>query len=77
MLTSFLQGMGGFGVPVAIAAPILVTLGYTPLTSVVMAALGHSWSVNFGVMAAAFHPELVDDLRVHQMFLSFVEKVAR
>ena len=55
MLTSFLQGMGGFGVPVAIAAPILVMLGYTPVTAVVMAALGHSWSVNFGVMAAAFN----------------------
>ncbi|HNY84310.1 MAG TPA: L-lactate permease [Anaerolineaceae bacterium] len=55
MLTTFLQVMGGFGVPVAIAAPILVTLGYTPLNSVVMAAIGHNWSVNFGVMAAAFN----------------------
>lgn len=55
MLTTFLQGMGGFGVPVAIAAPILVALGYTPLTSIVMSALGHSWSVTFGVMAAAFN----------------------
>lgn len=55
MLPSFLQGMGGFGVPMAISAPILVALGYTPVQSVVMAALGHAWAVNFGTMSAAFY----------------------
>ena len=54
LMTSFLQGMGGFGVPIAICAPILVGMGFSPVKSVVMAAIGHGWAVNFGSMAAAF-----------------------
>ncbi|MFZ3070802.1 MAG: L-lactate permease [Anaerolineaceae bacterium] len=54
LMTSFLQGMGGFGVPIAICAPILVGMGFSPIKAVVMAAIGHGWAVNFGSMAAAF-----------------------
>jgi lactate permease len=54
VFASFLQGMGGFGVPVAVTAPLLVGLGFTPVQSVVMACIGHGWAVNFGSMATAF-----------------------
>ena len=54
LLVSFLQGMGGFGVPVAICAPILIGLGFGPIQSVVMAAIGHGWAVNFGSLATSF-----------------------
>ena len=54
LLVSFLQGVGGFGVPIAITAPILVGIGYSPVLAVTMAAIGHSWSVNFGNFASAF-----------------------
>lgn len=54
LLVSFLQGVGGFGVPIAITAPILVGIGYSPVSAVVMAAIGHSWAVNFGNFASAF-----------------------
>lgn len=54
LLVSFIQGMGGFGVPIAVCAPILVAMGFSPLQAVVMAALGHGWGVNFGSMATAF-----------------------
>jgi len=54
LLTSFLQGVGGFGVPVAVCAPILVGMGFDPILSVVLTALGHSWTVAFGSMATAF-----------------------
>ena len=33
---SFLQGVGGFGVPTAVTAPLLIGLGYAPLTAVVV-----------------------------------------
>ena len=36
VFASFLQGVGGFGVPVAVIAPILVGLGFTPLQAVVI-----------------------------------------
>lgn len=54
LLVSFLQGMGGFGVPIAICAPLLVGMGFAPVQAVVMAAIGHGWAVNFGSLATAF-----------------------
>ncbi|NPV74838.1 MAG: L-lactate permease [Anaerolineae bacterium] len=54
LFASFLQGMGGFGVPVAVSAPLLVGLGYTPVQAVIMACIGHGWAVNFGSMATSF-----------------------
>jgi len=54
LFASFLQGMGGFGVPVAVAAPLLVSLGFSPITAVVMACVGHGWAVNFGSLATSF-----------------------
>ena len=54
LLASFLQGMGGFGVAVAVCAPILVAMGYSPVLAIVMTALGHGWAVSFGGMASAF-----------------------
>jgi lactate permease len=54
LMVSFLQGMGGFGVPVAVCAPLLVGLGFTPVQAVVMASIGHGWAVNFGSLATSF-----------------------
>jgi lactate permease len=52
--TSFLQGVGGFGVPVAVVAPILVTMGFTALDAVVMASVGHAWAISFGSLGASY-----------------------
>jgi lactate permease len=52
---SFLQGVGGFGVPVAVIAPILVGLGFTPLSAVVVPSIGHSWAVTFGSLGSSFN----------------------
>jgi len=52
--TSFLQGIAGYGVPVAVVAPLLVGLGFTPILSVVVTSIGHSWAVTFGSLAASF-----------------------
>ena len=54
LFVSFLQGMGGFGVPVAVAAPLLVGVGFSPVQAVLMASIGHGWAVNFGSMATSF-----------------------
>ncbi len=52
--TSFLQGVGGFGVPLAVVAPILVAMGFSPLDAVVMPSLGYSWSISFGSLGASY-----------------------
>lgn len=54
VFTSFLQGVGGFGVPVAIAAPLLVGLGLSPLKAVVVPSIGHAWAVTFGSLGSSF-----------------------
>ena len=54
LMVSFLQGMGGFGVPVAVCAPLLVGLGFTPVQAVAMAAIGHGWAVTYGSLASSF-----------------------
>ncbi|MDD1750562.1 MAG: L-lactate permease [Methanothrix sp.] len=51
---SFLQGVGGFGVPVAVTAPLLVGLGFSPVLAVIVPSIGHSWSVTFGSLASSF-----------------------
>lgn len=52
--SAFLEGIAGFGIPIAIVAPILVTLGVTPVMAVASVAVGHAWSVTFGDMGVVF-----------------------
>lgn len=51
---TFLQGVAGFGVPVAVCAPLLIGLGFAAETAVTAALIGHAWAVTFGDMAASF-----------------------
>jgi lactate permease len=53
--SSFLQGMGGFGVPVAVVAPLLVGLGFPATAAVVIPAIGHPWAVTFGSLGLSFY----------------------
>lgn len=51
---SFLQGVGGFGVPVAVTAPLLIGLGFGPVAAMVIPSVGHAWSVTFGSLGSSF-----------------------
>ena len=55
VFASFLQGAGGFGVPVAVTAPLLIGLGFTPLSAVIIPSIGHGWSVTFGSLGSSFN----------------------
>lgn len=54
VFTGFLQGVTGFGVPVAVGAPLLVGLGVNPLYAVVIPLLGHAWGNTFGTLGVAW-----------------------
>ena len=54
VFSAFLQGVAGFGVPIAVVAPLLIGMGFEPATAVVATAIGHSWSVTFGDIASSF-----------------------
>jgi lactate permease len=51
----FIEGIAGFGVPAAVLAPLMMVVGFSPLTSVVAVLVGHSWAVTFGGMAGAYY----------------------
>lgn len=51
---SFLQGPSGFGVPIAVTAPLLIAIGVRPLWAVAIPLLGHGWANTFGTLALAW-----------------------
>jgi lactate permease len=51
---SFLQGAGGFGVPVVVTAPLLWAAGFSPLLAIVLPFIGHAWAVTFGSLGTSF-----------------------
>ena len=53
--SSFIQGITGFGVPVAVAAPLLIMLGFSPARAAGMALVGHGWAVTFGSMGSSYY----------------------
>ena len=55
LFSSFLQGISGFGVPVAVCAPILISLGVKPLWSVIITLMGHAWANTFGTLGLAWN----------------------
>lgn len=54
VFTSFLQGITGFGVPVAVGAPLLLGLGVRPIYAVIISLLGQAWAGTYGTLAIAW-----------------------
>ena len=54
VFVSFLQGVTGFGVPVAVGAPLLIGIGVRPLWAVMIGLLGHTWGNTFGTLGVAW-----------------------
>ncbi len=52
--SGMLEGLAGFGLPVAVVSPMLVALGVEPVLAVIAVAVGHSWAVTFGDMGVVF-----------------------
>lgn len=52
---SFIQGVAGFGAPIALTAPLLVALGWSPIRAVAYPLVGYHWSVTFGSMGSSYY----------------------
>ncbi|MBW6499704.1 MAG: L-lactate permease, partial [Bacteroidales bacterium] len=50
---SFLEGAAGFGTPAAIAAPLLLSLGFPALAAVMVALIANSTAVSFGAVGTS------------------------
>jgi lactate permease len=50
LMGAFFEGAAGFGTPAAVAAPLLVGLGFPPLIAAMVALIGNSAPVTFGAV---------------------------
>ena len=53
--SGFMQGVAGFGVPVAVVAPLLVLMGFPPVKAAAIVLVGHAWSVTFGSLGSSYY----------------------
>ncbi|MBK8753066.1 MAG: L-lactate permease [Candidatus Competibacteraceae bacterium] len=50
LFAAFIEGAAGFGTPAALAAPLLLTLGFPPLAAAVICLVFNSFPVSFGAV---------------------------
>jgi lactate permease len=50
LMGTFFEGAAGFGTPAAVAAPLLVGIGFPPLVAAMVALIGNSTPVAFGAV---------------------------
>jgi lactate permease len=50
MFTAFIEGAAGFGTPAALAAPLLLSLGFPPLAAAIFCLVLNSFPVTFGAV---------------------------
>ena len=50
VFASFLQGIAGFGAPVAVVVPLLLAMGVKPVYAVAMGVVAHAWARFFGTL---------------------------
>lgn len=55
IFASLIQGAAGFGVPIAVTAPLLFAMGLRPGAAVLLPLIGYHWSVGFGSMGSSFY----------------------
>lgn len=54
VFTSFLQGIDGFGTPIAVVAPLLVAFGMKPIYAVAIPIIVHIWAKLFGTLGVGW-----------------------
>ncbi|MBP1970208.1 lactate permease [Virgibacillus natechei] len=54
VFASFLQGVAGFGVPIAVVAPLLLGIGVKPVAAIIIPLIGHAWANMFGTLGVGW-----------------------
>jgi len=54
VFSSFLQGIAGFGTPIAVVAPLLVAIGMRPVYAVAIPIIAHLWAKFFGTLGVGW-----------------------
>ena len=53
--SGFMQGVAGFGVPVAVVAPLMVIMGFSPAKAAAIVLVGHAGAVTFGSLGSSYY----------------------
>ncbi len=82
---SFIEGSAGFGTPAALAAPLLLSLGFPALSAVMVALICNATSVSFGAVgtptligvgSSLRTPEVMESVAAHGMtYGEFIDSV--
>src|ERR687894_1697558 len=75
VFSSFLQGIAGFGAPVAVVVPLLIAVGVKPVYAVAFGVLAHAWARFFGTLGVGWLAtvrvaELDEDIQTRAAFES-------
>lgn len=54
-LTGVIQAVAGYGVPVAVCAPLMIAAGFEPVMAAAATLVGHAWAVTFGSMGSSYY----------------------
>lgn len=66
-----LEGAAGFGTPIAMAAPLLIGLGFTPVGALTLVLIGHAVGVSFGAVGTPIVPLLTaSEQEPHQLSIA-------
>lgn len=68
-LTTFIEGAAGFGSAAAVAAPLMLALGFPALAAVVAALIGHSIAVTYGAVGTPIHVGVEVPLEIHEDYI--------
>ena len=49
-----MEGIAGFGIPAMLIAPLLITLDFKPITSIVLPLAANTTAVTFGALGTPF-----------------------
>ncbi len=81
---SFIEGAAGFGTPAALAAPLLLSLGFPALAAVMVSLIANSTSVSFGAVGTPTligvgqtlnTPELLEQIGAVMEYSNFIYQV--
>jgi len=70
---ALIEGAAGFGTPAAVAGPLLVALGFTPMAAAVVSLIADSTSVSFGAVGT---PVIVGLGNIPESGLEFFHQIA-
>lgn len=70
-LGSFIEGVAGFGTPAALAAPLLVSLGFPALAAVIVSLIANSTAVTFGAVGTPILLGLSSIIKINNYEVTF------